>query len=232
MPNNIHTVENISFQLQRKPRLKHTYIQVTVDGVIVKTNMRTSLKEINKLVATKSTWILKHLKNNEEKKLSQKLANGSKIYFLGLVYEIELKVCKTFKESKVVIDSSKLILYVLDEWEEAEFQLLLNLFYKEHAIKNIEPMVKKWSIKMNLQPTYVGYRRAKTRWGSCSAIDRISFNYYLMKLPLDMMEYVVVHELAHIEHKNHSKRFWTLVEFYLPNYKKTVKELRVLEKEL
>jgi predicted metal-dependent hydrolase len=232
MPNNIHTVENISFKLQRKPRLKHTYIQVTFDGVIVKTNMRTSLKEINKLVASKSAWILKHLKNNEKKVLSQKLENGSKIYFLGLLYEVELRVCEAIRESKVEIEDSKIIFYVLDEWGEEEFQELLNLFYKEQAIKHIEPMVKLWANKMNLHPTYVGYRKAKTRWGSCSAKDRISFNYYLMKLPLTMIEYVVVHELTHIEHKNHSINFWSLLEFYLPNYKSIVKELRILEKAI
>jgi len=106
------------------------------------------------------------------------------------------------------------------------------MFYKEYAIKKIEPMLKLWSKKMKLEPSYVGYRKAKTRWGSCSSKDRISFNYYLMKLPLNMVEYVVVHELAHIEHKNHSKKFWSLLESYLPKYKSIVKELRILEKEL
>ena len=232
MPNEIHTVANISFKLQRKPRLKHTYIQVTLDGVVVKTNMRTSIKEINKLVASKSTWILKHLKNNENKKVNQKLEDGSKVYFLGSIYEVKLKIDENLKESTVVIKDSKLFFYLLYEPKEEVLEYLLDMFYKEQAIEKIEPMVKKWSNKMNLQPTYIGFGKAKTRWGSCSFKDRISFNYYLMKLPLNMVEYVVVHELAHIEHKNHSSNFWSLVEFYLPNYKDIVKELRVLEKEL
>lgn len=232
MPNNIHKVDNISFTLQRKPRLKHTYIQVTLDGVLVKTNMRTNLKEINKLVTSKSAWILKHLDNYENKKLSKKLEDGTKVYFLGEIYEVELKTHKSLKKSRIIVKDSKLIFYVVEETAEEELQWLLDIFYKEHAIEKIEPMLKRWSKKMNLEATYVGYRKAKTRWGSCSSKDRISFNYYLMKLPLNMVEYVVIHELAHIEHKNHSRNFWALIEFYLPNYKSLIKELRSLEKEL
>jgi len=125
MPNNIHKVEDISFTLQRKSRLKHTYIQITVDGVIVKTNMQTSLKEINKLVTSKSVWILKHLKNNETRQSKKKLENGAEVYFLGLLYKIELNEYKELKESRVVVESSKLVFYVLEGIREEELQWLL-----------------------------------------------------------------------------------------------------------
>jgi len=83
---------------------------------------------------------------------------------------------------------------------------------------------------MGLTPTYVGYRKAKTRWGSCSGRDRISFNYYLMKMPLSLVEYVVVHELAHITHKNHSAKFWGLVYEYMEDYKEREVKIKTLEK--
>jgi len=70
----------------------------------------------------------------------------------------------------------------------------------------------------------------KTRWGSCSAKNTISLNYYLAKLPESLIEYVVVHELAHIKEKNHSAKFWNLVEKYLPDVKKRRKLLREYEK--
>jgi len=91
-------------------------------------------------------------------------------------------------------------------------------------------LVEKWSKEMRLTPNYVGYRKAKTRWGSCSSSDRISFNYHLMKLPMSLIEYVVVHELAHIEHKNHSADFWGLVRKYLPDYKVLEGKMKVFEK--
>jgi len=90
--------------------------------------------------------------------------------------------------------------------------------------------VKKYSSKMNLYPSKVSFRFNKTRWGSCSAKNNLTFNYYLAKLPYELIEYVVVHELAHIKHKNHSREFWAEVEKYLPDVKKRRKLLRNYEK--
>ena len=232
MLNTIHKVKDISFTLQRKARLKHTYIEIRAKEVLVKTNMHTSLEEIEELVSRKSAWILKHLKKNETLKPKKKIENGTEVYFLGLPYEIEIQEHKELKQSRVVVEDSKIVFYVLEGLSEEELQWHLDMFYKAHAIEKIDFILKKWLRIMRLEPTYVGYRKAKTRWGSCSSKDRISFNYYLMKLPLNVVEYVVVHELAHIEHKNHSKNFWSLVGFYLPHYKKLIEELRNLEKEI
>ncbi len=90
---------------------------------------------------------------------------------------------------------------------------------KEEAKKVITPLVEKWSKIMNLYPTNITFRNNKTRWGSCSTKNRLSFNIWLLKFPLETIEYVVVHELAHIKYKNHSKEFWSFVESFLPDYK-------------
>ncbi|HHH53129.1 MAG TPA: M48 family peptidase, partial [Bacteroidetes bacterium] len=68
------------------------------------------------------------------------------------------------------------------------------------------------------------------RWGSCSSDNCISFNYHLVKLSSSLIEYVVVHELAHIVHHNHSKDFWQLVNRYLPDYKIKEEKIRAFEK--
>ncbi|ACM92533.1 zinc metalloprotease [Nautilia profundicola AmH] len=92
--------------------------------------------------------------------------------------------------------------------------------------------VKIYSEKMNLYPSKISFRFNKTRWGSCSPKNGVSFNYYLAQLPEELIEYVVVHELAHIKHKNHSKEFWKEVEKYLPDVTKRRKDLRKFEKLL
>ena len=94
---------------------------------------------------------------------------------------------------------------------------------KEEAQALILPLVEKWSSIMMLTPSYVGFRKNRTRWGSCSGKNRLNFNTYLAKMHPDFVEYVVVHELAHIKHKNHSKDFWAEVEKYLPDYKERQK---------
>ena len=94
----------------------------------------------------------------------------------------------------------------------------------------ILPIVESYAKKMQLYPSKIAFRFNKTRWGSCSYKNSINFNYYLAKLPIDLIEYVVVHELAHIKHKNHSKAFWSLVEYYMPDMKYRRKKLREFEK--
>lgn len=92
-------------------------------------------------------------------------------------------------------------------------------FYKEKAQEYIPYLVQKHSKLMDLYPTSIKYRKNKRTWGSCNHKDGLNFNIHLCKFPLEVMEYVVIHELAHIKHKNHSKRFWDLVYKYCPDYK-------------
>ena len=99
----------------------------------------------------------------------------------------------------------------------------IDSFYKKEILKYLPDLVQEYSIKMNLIPTSISYRKNKRTWGSCNYKNGLNFNILLMKFPIELMEYVIIHELAHIQHKNHSKNFWDLVESYCPDYKKREK---------
>jgi len=92
-------------------------------------------------------------------------------------------------------------------------------FYRTTIEEIIPALVEKYSKLMNLNPTSIKYRKNKRTWGSCNYKNALSFNTQLCKFPIEISEYVVIHELAHIKHKNHSKKFWDLVEVYCPDYK-------------
>ena len=219
MPSVVYGTRSIEFEVLRKARMKNTYIQVTADGVLVKTNNSTSMREINGFVTKKSAWIVKHLENLKAKKVEKSIVTGSRLYYLGKSYYLEIEEHEELKSAMLEFTHSKFIIKAKKEVSQEELAWLIDRFYKQKAIENITPLVAKWSKEMGLTPTHVGYRKAKTRWGSCSSQDRISFNYYLMKMSSFCIEYVVVHELAHIVHKNHSKDFWGLVKSYLGDYK-------------
>ena len=104
--------------------------------------------------------------------------------------------------------------------------------YRQKAPEIILPLVYKYSNLMNLHPSKISFRFNKSRWGSCSYQDSIVFNYYLVKLPIELIEYVVVHELSHIKHKHHQKSFWDEVAKVLPDVKLRRKKLRKFEKEM
>jgi len=69
-------------------------------------------------------------------------------------------------------------------------------------------------------------RNTRTRWGTCSALGNLSFNYRIVRLPPDLQDYIVGHELCHLAHLNHSKEFWNLVARALPNWKSLRRELK------
>ena len=104
----------------------------------------------------------------------------------------------------------------------------LDSFYKKEIDSFISTFIEKYSNLMQLFPTKISYRKNKRTWGSCNYKNELNFNILLMKFPLYIMEYIVIHELAHIKHKNHSKKFWELVEKYSPNYKEIEKIFKTL----
>lgn len=97
---------------------------------------------------------------------------------------------------------------------------------KAQAKEIIPSKVVYYSQLMGLNPTSVKITSAKTRFGSCSGKNSICFSYMLMLYPETAVDYVVVHELAHIKHHNHSKSFYSLIERYMPDYKERTKLLK------
>jgi predicted metal-dependent hydrolase len=230
MLNITYGTQTIAFEVLRKPRMKNTYIQVTADGVLVKTNKTTSIREIKGFVEKKSAWIVENLEKFKAKKTEQALVTGSRIYYLGKSYNVEIQEDVTHEKAVLAFTHSKFLIKAQKEVSQEELHWLIDMFYKEKAIEKIIPLVESWSEEMRLVPSHVGFRKAKTRWGSCSSRNRLSFNYYLMKLPLSLVEYVVVHELAHITHKNHSADFWGLVGQYMDDYKEREVKIKAFEK--
>ncbi len=114
--------------------------------------------------------------------------------------------------------------YIREDFEETFVSL--DEFYRQKAHELIPSIVEKYAEQMQLYPQSLKFRKNKSRWGSCSFSNNINLNIYLMKLPLEAIEYVVVHELAHIKHKNHSRAFWSLVAYYLPQYKRAEKLMK------
>lgn len=229
----IHLMQNnktieIEFIIIRKIRLKHKYIEINKNGIFVKVNKSTSIKDIKEMMIKKSKWILKKIELFKERKYN-KIENDSKLYYLGKKYQIQI-VSGNYK--KIIIDLKDSIFYIFTPltYTKIEMENSIKSFYKQNAIQQILPIVENWSKVMKVTPTKVSFRYAKKRWGSCSNKNRISLNFNLMKLPLSLIEYVVVHELAHIKHHNHSKDFWQFIEKYMNDYKFREKDIRDYEK--
>ena len=98
--------------------------------------------------------------------------------------------------------------------------------WRQQAKETLPPLVAHWAQRMGVQPAGITITAARTRFGSCSGKNRLSFSLYLMAYPETAIEYVVVHELAHRKQMNHSALFWQEVERECPDYKKSLRWLK------
>lgn len=207
------------------PKLKHIYLSFNGFGDLVIKSPKVSLRKIEQLLLKKSSWIEK----SREKILQTKgkaldFSQAPEFYFMGELYPLNLKVQDKKKTILSFEENNFTLLY--HSYDEILFQKHVDHFYKVEAKKYIPKWAQIWAEKMSLAPTEIRFRKTKRQWGSCSAKNVLSFNTMMMKLPQDVIQYIIVHELAHIKHKHHQKSFWKEVEDYLPDYRVQVKILK------
>ena len=206
-------------------RLKHTYLSFDDEGNLIIKSPKVSQDYIEKLLLKKASWINRAKEKILEKKgKSVTFLEENELYFYGKPYPLVVQVY-TKKRSKLVFEASQFILYY-SHYDEMVFEKHIDNFYKEQAKALVPDMLSNWSSAMDLKHNKLSFRKTKRQWGSCSGKNDLSFNSMMMKLPQDVIEYIIVHELAHIRHKHHQKSFWSLVEKYLPDYKQRVAVLK------
>ncbi len=203
-------------------RLKHTYLSFDEEANLIIKSPKISQRYIEQLLLKKSSWI-----NSSREKILQKkgkASNFTELYFQGQCYPLTLQPYEK-KQVKLIFEENKFILYY-QRYDEILFQKHIDTFYKTRAQEIIPPLVERWAKTMDLHYTKLSFRKTKRQWGSCSGNNALSFNSMCMKLPSDVLQYIIVHELAHIKHKHHQRSFWSCVELYLPTYKTQVQVLK------
>ena len=206
------------------PRLKHTYLSFDEEGTLLIKSPEVSSAYLEALLIKKAAWIRKTQAKIEAKKgRLTHIFQERKLYCLGKALPLYLK--KHDKKRIILIEENDNLTLYYHTYDSTLFLKQIDRFYKEKAMSVIPSLVEKWADKMNLHPHEIKFRKTKRQWGSCSAKNILSFNTMLVKLPLDVIEYVIVHELAHIKYKHHQRSFWALVAQFMPDYKTRVAQL-------
>lgn len=219
------------FEHQKKPGLRRISLVITREGrVILRSHTRLGAEEAKALVAKKASWIKSKLSQIESSRQTWR-SQGPGIWLFGRFYPLVFEASPTEKEPRIELCESNATLFFHPEHKE-RIDDCLDGFYYQKASKMVLPLVEKWSSLMDVRPCGIKFRRYKSRWGSCSRTDILSFNTLVAKLPVELAEYIVVHELAHIRYKNHSLRFWQEVATYLPEHKVLRSRLRELERSI
>jgi hypothetical protein len=225
------TLDNHTFNLIHRTNKKIKNISLSLenkDEILIKTPLKFKAHKIKEIAYEHKEWILRSIKRVPAKN-SFDFVSGGTVPFLGSNYPMILEENENIKNVKFSLKNDMfLVQYNKESQSYDDFIDGLKRFYKYNAIKIIDPIFDEWTHITKLYPNKIGYRFAKTRWGSCSVDNNISINYKLLQFDKRCIEYVVLHELCHIKEKNHSKKFWDLVSFYMPEYKKI--ELRIRNK--
>jgi predicted metal-dependent hydrolase len=198
-------------------------------SVIVRVPLRTSDKTISRIVQEKARWIVKHRDNYRIQNTSERnrnYINGGKYLFRGI--ESVLRIEKSRRSYVRFSDGT--IELGLDKTEDAKaIKKLLYKGYKDEALAVLpgilSSMLKKYEDQM-FKPAGLVIRTMKRRWGSCSNKGIVTLSTELIRLSDLYIEYVIVHELCHLRHHNHSARYYNLLSELLPDWKSTRKDLK------
>lgn len=186
--------------------------------LIIRAPLDASEETINKILNKKRRWIIKNQKLAQERysKIPKKeIKNGEGFYYLGKIYTLQIINNKNEDYEDIYIDGK--YLYINKNQVNEGINKIIE-WYKNEAIKIIESRVKKYSKISGLEYNKVRITNANKHWGSCTSYNNLNFSWKLIMATLEVIDYVVVHELCHIEEKNHSKDFWNKIKVIMPNY--------------
>lgn len=241
--NSQKTIETQSMQfrqwsvcVQRKAFRRSISIILKPDApIIVKAGLKTPDKLIEQFLLAKEFWIEKHLQKFSDKKIEfpeKKLLHAEVFPFLGKNLSLKLVPTPLKKIFFSKTDDHLLMHIPMISWNSIESEELqqyfseLKKFYLKEAEKLVPQRLELWSQTMQLYPRKLSLRNQKSRWGSCSSRGTLNINWRLMGAPIEILDYILVHELSHLKHMNHSTKFWELVEKHYPEYQKSEKWLK------
>lgn len=197
-------------------------------------------KELEAFLESNSSWINsyreKSLKVPLKKKELISIENHPQFQNFQVIWKVE-KDCHR-DEFSISFTKNQLRIYSpthLDISSESSQEKLSKAFKnleKKEALILLEPRIRQFAESKNLELNKVTCKQMKTRWGSCSSKKNINLNAQIIRLPLELQDYVLWHELAHLEQANHSHLFWSLVEDWYPGAQKLDKELNQYRIEL
>jgi predicted metal-dependent hydrolase len=217
----------LSYQLIRSAKRKTIGLQVKHGKVIIRAPKFVSEKEIANIVNAKSAWLQKkvaeqnsvpHHSNNHFQELSKLLINGE-LKTLHIIYGLFPEVI--LKQDFIIVTlSNRVKTKATDnvELKEKFVKKQLEDWLKKQTNNYIDENLSLHAEKIGALPKLFKVRLYKSRWGSCNSRDELSFSSLLAMTPNWVVDYVIVHELCHLHHMNHSTAFWQLVELNYPKY--------------
>lgn len=216
-------MENLPIVIKRIASARSLRARITDKGEVVITAPRLlPQRYIDNFISEHADWIAE--KYDKARQQQTALTEVRQTLLLrGKEYSFRLEVSSSKKGVKVT--DGRIVVTAPSE-DHNMVRSLLEKFFRKEAEKYLKPRVELLCDLVGKEIKTISVRSQRTRWGSCSSRLSISLNWRLIMAPDFASDYVIYHELAHLTHMNHSKRFWDLVADYIPNYKEAEKWLK------
>jgi predicted metal-dependent hydrolase len=217
----------IDYTLKRARR-KTLALYIRDGGAEVRAPLRMPKRDIDKFVASHAQWIKDKLAASRERAEAREafaLRYGDDLALCGATYPIV-----ALEGTRAGFDGERF--YFPPGLTSERIKFACAQIYRQLAKSYLTERVLHFARAMRVAPTAVKVNGAKSRWGSCSTKKSLNFSWRLLMADAAVIDYVVVHELAHITEMNHSARFWAIVEAVLPDYRERRNRLKVLQRRL
>ncbi len=199
----------------RKNR-KTVAIEITERGnLLIKAPYHVTLKDIETIIDSHKDWIQQRVKVMREsyRFKSKSFVRGEKFLYLGKLYELDF--CPHQRQA-LTLDTS----FCLNPAYKNNAREIFIKWYKDKAIKNFKSRALIYAPLLGVEYNQIKLSSATKRWGSCSTYGNINIVWRLVMAPQSIIDYVIIHELAHLKYMNHSQAFWKLVASVYPEHKK------------
>lgn len=214
----------VDYTLKRSSKRRSIGLSIDGDGLTVAMPLRSSERWLNSVLQDKADWIVEKLAEWQAHRPEPvRWRDGESIRFMGEM--LTLRVVPSLFVSPPLLRSRQLFVHVADSAETGAIEQTVTEWLREQAEILFRERVAVYTPLLGVTPSRVKLSSARTQWGSCNENGTVHLNWQLVKLPLRLVDYVVVHELAHLIEMNHSAAFWSVVGSACPEYRRRRAEL-------
>jgi len=215
----------VTYTLKRSSKRRSIGLRIDDRGLTVSMPLRASEKWLNSVLNEKAAWVVEKLVNWETKKtVAPQWLDGEKLPFRG--EEFTLRLLPGLFNTSPQLYREQLLVHLTDTADKIKIEKTVTQWYRLEAERVFQECVTHYAPLMSVAPQQIKLTSALTQWGSCTSRGVVRLNWQLVKMPLHLIDYVVVHELAHLVEMNHSAAFWRVVEAACPDYENCRAELR------
>jgi predicted metal-dependent hydrolase len=223
----------LNYTLSRSNRRKTLSMSVNQSGLSIIAPSNTPIEIIESTIIKKAAWILKQFKDFDEMANRihvRSFLSGEKLPYMGRQYRLKIekldikKPVLRFYQGRFIAELPNDI--TDDQLRDTVYPLYVE-WIKSRALEFTKVRIKKFILKLQVEPKTIAIRGQEQRWGSCTPKGEILLNWRIFLAPTSIIDYVLAHEMAHLKHMNHSREYWETLRMLLPDFEQRKEWLRL-----